>query len=209
MFTWAGQHLWLRYDTVRGGGSKRELWSLLRSLLAFSHFPRYPQANWALLVLLPGWVCLCTFQDPVGLSNQLSCEAGSLSHCRSTPTRVFNQRFEASLPSVGALGCAVCLAPQLLLLVYLDVNVGPPSLPATTLLQVLFAQLPVSALPPVWVSVSSLTPWLLNFRTVRLDFLSDLVVFCFEIVVLLLVVRGGTVCLSTPPSWPEVLFFFF
>ena len=38
----------------------------------------------------------------------------------------------------------------------------------------------------------------------RFDFLSVLVVFCFSIVViLLLVVRGGAVCLPTPPSWPE------
>ena len=38
----------------------------------------------------------------------------------------------------------------------------------------------------------------------KFDFLSVLVVFCFSIVVVfLLVVRGGTVCLPTPPSWPE------
>ena len=28
---------------------------------AFSHFPCYPQANWALLVLIPRWVDLCMF----------------------------------------------------------------------------------------------------------------------------------------------------
>ena len=38
----------------------------------------------------------------------------------------------------------------------------------------------------------------------QFDFLSALLVFCFLIVVvLLLVVRGGAVCLPTPPSWPE------
>ena len=35
-------------------GSEREKCHLLGSWLAFSHFPWYPQANWALLVLIPG-----------------------------------------------------------------------------------------------------------------------------------------------------------
>ena len=59
--------------------SKREQCHLLSSLLAFSHFLCYSQANWALLVLIPGWVGLCTFQNPVSLSNELFCEAESFS----------------------------------------------------------------------------------------------------------------------------------
>ena len=70
-------------------GFEREQWHFLRSLPAFSHFPHYPQANWALLVLIPGWVGLCTFKDPVGLSNELSCEAWSFSHCHFNPHRCF------------------------------------------------------------------------------------------------------------------------
>ena len=54
---------------------------LLARLSAFSHFCHYPQANWAILVLSPMWVGLCTFQDPVGLSNELFCEAEHFSHC--------------------------------------------------------------------------------------------------------------------------------
>ena len=46
---------------------------------------------------------------------------------------VFNQRFEALFPCVGALGCVVCLAPQLFLPVYLHANVGLPALPAAAL----------------------------------------------------------------------------
>ena len=42
----------------------------------------------------------------------------------STPTGVFNQRFEALFPCAGALGCAVCFAPPLLFLVYLCTDVG-------------------------------------------------------------------------------------
>ena len=44
-----------------GGVREREECCLLSSWLAFSHFPHYPQANWALLVLILGWVGLCTF----------------------------------------------------------------------------------------------------------------------------------------------------
>ena len=58
---------------------------------------------------------------------------------------------------------------------------------------------------PVWVNVSSLTPWLLDFHTVQYS-VSSGGFFVFKFVVfLLLVVQWGTVCLSTPPSWPEVL----
>ena len=55
---------------------------------AFSHFPRYPQANWALLVLIPWWVGLYMLWDPMGLSNTLSCEARS-SSLRCNPHRFF------------------------------------------------------------------------------------------------------------------------
>ena len=40
-----------------------------------------------ILVLIPGSLGLCTFWDPMGLSNELSCEAGSFS-CHSTPHRL-------------------------------------------------------------------------------------------------------------------------
>ena len=55
------------------------------------------------------------------------------------------------------------------------------------------------------MNVSSLSPW---FQTsIQFGFLPVLVVFCFLIVVvLLLVVQGDTVCLPTPPSWLEVVF---
>ena len=65
----------------------------------------------------------------------------------STPTGVFNQRFEALFPCPGTLGSMVCLTPQLFLPVYLHLNVGLPSAPVAALLQVLSAWLPVSAPP--------------------------------------------------------------
>ena len=61
----------------------------------------------------------------MGLSNTLSCGAGSFSRCASTPTGVFNQQFEALFPCAGALGCVVCFSPPLLVPVYLCTNVGP------------------------------------------------------------------------------------
>ena len=48
----------------------------------------------------------------MGLSSNLSCEAGSFSCCCPAPTSVFNQRFEALFPCAGALGCVVCFAPR-------------------------------------------------------------------------------------------------
>ena len=85
------------------GGAEREQCYSLCSLLVFSHSLCYPQVNWALLVLIPRWVGLCTFWDPAGLSNEISCEAGSFSRCRLNPQGVFNQGFEASSPRAGAL----------------------------------------------------------------------------------------------------------
>ena len=44
-----------------GEGSEREQCYLLGSRIGFSHFPRHPQAKWALLVLIPRRVGLCVF----------------------------------------------------------------------------------------------------------------------------------------------------
>ena len=111
----------------------------------------------------------------------------------STPKGVFNQRFEALFPCAGALGCTLCFAPSPFLLVYLCANVGVQGLPATTLWGLPAAawsapfhnppprwvcQVPpccVSSPPgclsppllPVWMNVSSLSPWLSDFHTVQ------------------------------------------
>ena len=103
----------------------------------------------------------------MGLSNELSCEAGSSSAAASTPTGVFNQRFEALFSFAGALGCEVCFAPPPFLPVYLSVNVGLRGLPATTLWGLLAVALPAlfHNLPPHWVCKpppcrKSSLPWL-------------------------------------------------
>ena len=101
-----------------GQGSEREQLYLLRSLPVFSHFPGYPQSNWALLVLIPGWVGFCMFWDPVGLSNDLSCEAGSFSCCCLNPHRCFQSEvlrlyFPALEPWVARLSCSPVFPPGL------------------------------------------------------------------------------------------------
>ena len=110
---------------------------------------------------------------------------GVSSAAASIPTGVFNQRFEALFPHTGTVGCAVCLASQLFLPVYLHMNVGQPSLqsatsqglPAATVpalvLQLLSCHessspgCPSPPLLPVWTNVSSISPWLSDFRAVQ------------------------------------------
>ena len=57
---WGNPHLCV-VMLCGGEGSVREQCHWLRSLPAFSHFCHYPQVNWALLVLVPKWVGLCSF----------------------------------------------------------------------------------------------------------------------------------------------------
>ena len=117
----------------------------------------------------------------------------------STPTGVFNQRFEALFPRTGALSCAVFFAPLPFLLVYLCTNVGPQDLLAAAL-PAPFHNLPPrwvrqppcheSSLPgclsppllPVWMNVSSLSPCLSDFHALRFSVSSG----CFFVFKLLL-----------------------
>ena len=57
---------------------------LVQLSASFQSLLPLPTGNWALLVLNSRWVVLCTFWDPVGLSKELSCEAGSFSWCCNT-----------------------------------------------------------------------------------------------------------------------------
>ena len=105
---------------------------------------------------------------------------------------VFNQRFEALFPRARALDYMVCFTPLLFFPVYLCANVVTQSLPATICgvcqLQLGLSlstthhlagsrshRLAVTPLCPgcpsppllrVWMNVSSLSPWLLDFYTV-------------------------------------------
>ena len=112
-----------------------------------------------------------------------------------TPKGIFNQRFEALFPRAGALGCAVCLAPCHLsgLSVHECRATGSASgqtaHPVRPTLRQSWSHpgCPSPPLPPVWMNVYFLFPWC--WTSLPFDFLS------------VLVVRGGAVCLPTPPSW--------
>ena len=124
----------------------------------------------------------------------------------SIPTGVFTQRFEALFPWAGALSFMVCFAPQLFFVVFLHANVGLPAPPAAIslgppcwpgealsaplhnlpphqvhqLLPCCKSSLPSCLYPPlllVWMNVSSLTPWFLEFPTVQFSVSSYC--FCF------------------------------
>ena len=97
-------------DTECGGGSEREQCCLLHSLLVFSHFLHHPQSNWALLVLIPGWV-VCVHSRTLWVSPMSSPVRLGASPSASTPTGVFSQRFEALFPHCSP-GLWVCLAPS-------------------------------------------------------------------------------------------------
>ena len=120
----------------------------------------------------------------MGLSNQLSCEAGSFSCCLN-PYRFFTARgFEAFFPCAGTLGCAVCLTPQLFFPVYSHANVGllavaSPTRPSIHCLArcPLCPGCPSPPHFPVWMNVSSLAPWFSDFHRIWFSGSSDYFLF--------------------------------
>ena len=108
------------------------------------------------------------------------------------PPQFFTVRgFEALFPHTRTLSCVVCLATQLFLLVYLDMNVGPLALPAEAL--------PGSSPPqlPVFTSPTGLDEcFFFNSLIVGLPYSSIFcqfwLVFVFKFVVILLLVVRGT-----------------
>ena len=78
------------------------------------------------------WACACP--RPLWVSPMNSpVRLGVFPTAASTPTGIFNQRFEALFTWAGALGYSVCFTPVLFLPVYLCTNVGPQGLLAITL----------------------------------------------------------------------------
>ena len=145
---------------------------LAKILSRFQSLPLLPKTSWALLVLIP-----------TSANSQVGGLVYILGPCESLqqtllwgqeflplpqPPQVFTARgFEALFPCNGTLGCVAHLIPQLFLcffsahecrttqstschLASYTVHPGHPSLP----------------LLPVWMNVSSLTPWLSDFHTV-------------------------------------------
>ena len=148
-----------------------------------------------------------------------------------TPTGIFNQRFEALFPRAGALGYAVCFAPcRLSRFIYAGIwgrRVLPATLPApfsATLSPALWvylckcgaagsasARTACAICPTLRQSQSrhSHASPLHPGARLRPSYQSGCVYFLFPWCqspllfdsLSVLVVRGGAVCLPTPPSW--------
>ena len=158
------------------------------SLLAFSHFLHYSPSNWALLVLIPGgWVCAHSRTLWVSPMNS-PVRLGVSPTAASTPTGVFNQWFEALFPcaGLGGLSRSPVVPPRLSTLecgttcstnsLARSINCcfagqlqpcPPWSASCQLTMSPLCPSCPSLPLPLVWMNVSSLSPWLLDFHTVR------------------------------------------
>ena len=157
-------------------------------------FPATHKQIWPFWCWFPGgWVCVHSRTLWVSPTN--SPVRLGVSSTTSTPTGVFNQRLETLFSYTGTLGFVICLAPHLFLSVYLHVKVGPPNLqsaaspgrqPPPFLPQSSSCHLTVSRLHSgcpslpillVWMHVSSLFPWLLDFHKVRFSVSSGCFLF--------------------------------
>ena len=85
------------------------------------------------------------------------------------PPQIFTVRgFEVLITCAGTLGCMVCLTPQLFLLVYPHANVGTMRFPRRHItVSPLCSSCTSLPLLLVWMNVSSLTRWLLDFHVVQ------------------------------------------
>ena len=146
----------------------------------------------------------------MGPSNGLFCEAGSFCPNRN-PHRFTIRGFEALFPLAGSLGCLVCLTPQVFLLVYPHANVVLPALvpQPPSCHKSFLPQLAIST-PPICLdecfffhALAVGLPYSSIFWQFWLFFVFKLAVF------LLFVVRGGTVYLTTPPSWLKSMCYIF
>ena len=143
-----------------------------------------------------GWVCALSrplWVSPVNSPVRLGVSPAA----SSTPTGVFNQRFEALFPLHWSPGLSGLLRSPAVTSVYLCANVGPQGLFAVVLHALFIPQSatslgpPAAALPPVLsASAAHLRPsywsgwmfllYLLGCQTsMQFDFLSVVVVFCF------------------------------
>ena len=141
----------------------------------------------------------------MGASNGLSCEAGSFSCCHN-PIRFTARGFEPFFslcwnPGLHGLshspvcssrfihtrmwGPPLCQAPPCQ-------EFSPPGCPSLPLLQ-------------VWMNVSSLTPWLLDFYTVGFSGISGYFLF-LNLLLFFIWLWEEVVYLPMPPYWPEVLY---
>ena len=114
---------------------------------------------------LGGWVCV--HSRTLWVSPTDSPVRLGVSPTTSTLTGVFSQRFEAVFPCAWALGCGfvslLSCSSQFMCMKMWDHRVCQPSPRCTSS----SSGCRFPPLLPVWVSVSSLTPWLSDFHTVQ------------------------------------------
>ena len=169
-----------------GEGSKREQCHLLSSQLAFSHFFCYPQANWVFLVLIPTRKWVCVHSRTLWVSPINSPVRWGVSPATETPTSFLYQRFWSFMSLYWNPGlCSLFRSP-----------VFPPgpslckcgtthstshcSARSSSSRLAMSPLYPGCLSPPllsVWMNVSSLTPWLSDFHTVRVSGSSGYVLF--------------------------------
>ena len=116
----------------------------------------------------------------------------------------FFRGFEAWFPCTRTLSCSVCLMPQLF---SRFICTWMWDLPVCQLLPCCESSLPWLPISPSSTSLDEC--FFFNSLVVGPPYSSIFqqfwLVFVFKfVVVLLLVVQGGTACLPIPPSWPEV-----
>ena len=108
----------------------------------------------------------------MGLSNELSCEAGSFSYCHLNPHKCFqSEALRLHFPALEPWVAQSVLLPncfsQFICTQMWDHQLPPH--PSGTLVATLRCILSTMSLPllPVWMNVSSLIPWSLDFHTVQ------------------------------------------
>ena len=151
----------------------------------------------------------------MGLSSELSCEAGSFSHCLNPHLFFQSEVLRLYFPVlkswvVRSVSLPSCCSQFICMHMWGHLHHQPPHPqhpPATALPIVLSTQPSCPSLPLllVWMNVSSLSSWLLDpYNQVQFSASSGCFLFLKLLLSFFWFVRGGTVCLPMPPSWPEI-----
>ena len=124
----------------------------------------------------------------MGLSNELSCEAGSFSHCRNLHRCFQSEVLRLYFPTLEPwIVWSALLPPGSSQFISTHSNMGPPGPPPTILPTPVLqpwscceyspSSCSSPSLPPVWMNVYSLTPWLSDFYIVRFSVSSGCFLF--------------------------------
>ena len=180
VFARAEQPTLLRCSAVCVLESEGELYHLLSSWLAFSHFLCYSQASWA---LPGGWFCEPSKTWCVSPMNSLV----RLGVCpeASTPVGFFIQRFWGFIfpqwnTGRHGLSCSPIVPPRFIRMQVWDQPLYQP----LTCCESTLPNCPSPPLLQVWLNVSSLTPWFPDFHTVQFSLSSGGFFVCFLLSIL-------------------------